>query len=382
MANQKHLDVINRGVDYFNEWREQNPIEIIDLSKANLMGAKLSKVDLHDAILNGANLQAANLDFANLNGTHLNFALLSNASLEYATLFGTLLTEADLYNTNLQGAAFNFANLDGAHLTEAILSNATITNVIISRANLSRTDFSGAKLSNVDLTRSQLINTNLSGSTMEGCRIYGISTWDIKTSGSKQKDLIITPVGPNIITVDNLEVAQFIYLLLNNEKIRDVIDTITSKMVLILGRFTSQRKDILDAIREEIRRKNYNLMPVIFDFDPCKNQRLLDTVLTLACMAKFVIVDLTDPSMIIQELTAITERCKSTPIQPIIHSGSKFQIGGYIQDIGESKTFLPIYPYNNISELQGDKFYKNVIEPASKKREQLNREKYIPVFSV
>ena len=34
-------------------------------------------------------------------------------------------------------------------------------------------------------------------------------------------------------TVDNIEVAQFIYLLLHNQKIRDVIDTITSKTVLI-----------------------------------------------------------------------------------------------------------------------------------------------------
>jgi hypothetical protein len=30
--------------------------------------------------------------------------------------------------------------------------------------------------------------------------------------------------------------------MLNNEKIRDVIDTVTSKAVLILGRFTDERK--------------------------------------------------------------------------------------------------------------------------------------------
>jgi len=49
-------------------------------------------------------------------------------------------------------------------------------------------------------------------------------------------NLIITDDNEPTITVDNLEVAQFIYLLLNNQKIRDVIDTITSKVVLILGR--------------------------------------------------------------------------------------------------------------------------------------------------
>jgi hypothetical protein len=30
--------------------------------------------------------------------------------------------------------------------------------------------------------------------------------------------------------------------MLNNQKVRDVIDTITSKAVLILGRFTDERK--------------------------------------------------------------------------------------------------------------------------------------------
>ena len=45
--------------------------------------------------------------------------------------------------------------------------------------------------------------------------------------------------------MDDLEIAQFIYLLLNNQKIRHVIDTITSKIVLILGRFTPERKAVL-----------------------------------------------------------------------------------------------------------------------------------------
>ena len=44
--------------------------------------------------------------------------------------------------------------------------------------------------------------------------------------------------------VDDLEVAQFIYLLLNNQNVRQVIDTITSKIVLILGRFTPERKAV------------------------------------------------------------------------------------------------------------------------------------------
>jgi hypothetical protein len=60
-------------------------------------------------------------------------------------------------------------------------------------------------------------------------------------------------------------VAQFIYLLLNNERIRNVIDTITSKVVLILGCFTEDRKRLLDAIRDELCKRDY--LPILFDFE-------------------------------------------------------------------------------------------------------------------
>jgi hypothetical protein len=49
--------------------------------------------------------------------------------------------------------------------------------------------------------------------------------------------------------------------MLNNQKVLDVIDTITSKVVLILGRFTAERKAVLDALREELRQRNY--LPIL-----------------------------------------------------------------------------------------------------------------------
>ena len=97
-----------------------------------------------------------------------------------------------------------------------------------------------------------------------------------------------------MITVDNLEVAQFIYLLLHNENIRQVIDTITSKAVLILGRFTPERKAVLDAIREALRHRNY--LPILFDFEAPGSRDFTETISTLAHMARFIIADLTEPS--------------------------------------------------------------------------------------
>ena len=59
---------------------------------------------------------------------------------------------------------------------------------------------------------------------------------------------MITRLDEARITTDNIGVAQFIYLLQHNEKIRGVIDTITSKVLLILDRFSEDRKIALDAV--------------------------------------------------------------------------------------------------------------------------------------
>jgi hypothetical protein len=85
----------------------------------------------------------------------------------------------------------------------------------------------------------------LDRANLSGCNIYRIAAWNVNLKDAIQLNLRITPPGEPAIQVDNLEVAQFIYLLLDNAKIREVIDTITSKVVLILGRFTPERKAIL-----------------------------------------------------------------------------------------------------------------------------------------
>ena len=65
--------------------------------------------------------------------------------------------------------------------------------------------------------------------------------------------------------VDRLEIAQFIYLLIQNKTVRHIIDTITSKVVLILGPFSEERKPVLDALRSELGKRDY--LPVLFDWE-------------------------------------------------------------------------------------------------------------------
>jgi hypothetical protein len=138
----------------------------------------------------------------------------------------------------------------------------------------------------------------------------------VQLDGAKQENLVITPPREPTITVDNLEVAQFIYLLLNNKKIREVINTITSKVVLILGRFTPDRKAILDALRKTLRTHGY--LPILFDFDKPSSRDLTETISTLAHLARFVIADITDARSIPQELKTIVPNLPSVPVQPLI----------------------------------------------------------------
>ena len=125
-----------------------------------------------------------------------------------------------------------------------------------------------------------------------------MSAWDLNLEGATQKDLVITDEPE--ITVDNLEVAQFIYLLLNNERIRHVIDTITSKVVLILGRFTPRAEGRARCAPRGTAAAR--LHTGALRLRPADEQGPDRDRLDLASMARFVMADLTEASSVPHEL--------------------------------------------------------------------------------
>jgi pentapeptide repeat protein len=273
MADKEQLAILTRSVEAWNLWRRAHRTTL-----ANLSGVNLQAKFLYDADLYKANLRDANLTYAHLLGADLRTADLQGARLGYA----------DLLNANLSGA-----NLRGAHLNLANCQNANFTG-----ATMRQADLRGA-----NLARAQLVETDLEDADLSGSVVYGISAWNVRLEGATQTNLRITPPEEPVITVDNLEMAQFLYLILHNQKLRDVIDTLTSKVVLILGRFTPERKRVLNALHEALRQRNY--VPVLFDFDVPNDRNVRETVTLLARMARFVIADLTEPSSLPLELEAI-----------------------------------------------------------------------------
>ena len=131
MANQKHLDILAKGVKAWNAWRWENrdvypSLGHTDLSGANLRCANLSDADLLDANLSGMDLRSADLRGADLSRANLGGrANLVGANLVGANLSGANLGFADLRGADLNGADLSFANMDGANLGGADLSGAT-----------------------------------------------------------------------------------------------------------------------------------------------------------------------------------------------------------------------------------------------------------------
>ena len=311
MANEKHLETLREGVDAWNKWRGANPLVTPSLSLANLSKANVSK----------ANLSKADFRAAYLSGAYLSGANLSGADLTWADLRWVCLTEADLSEADLSGANLIWADLSGANLGGANLREAHLTGANLSGADLSRANLSGADLSGANLQEARLVKTNLKNADLTGCHVYGIFAWDLEINEkTEQSNLIISRAEAPTVTVDDLEFAQFIYLLLNRQKLRNVIDTIKSKAVLILGRFTPERKAVRDAMRNKLRK--HNLLPIIFDFERAASKDFAETIKTLAGLSLFVIADITNPKSAPLELQA-TIPDYQTPFVPIIQEGEK-----------------------------------------------------------
>jgi len=336
MANPEHVEILKLGVAAWNEWRKKRYVPKPDLREIQAPGENLE----------GINFEGTQLQHTDLRETNLCGASLSQASLEHADL-----RRANVRGADLRGARLTNGKLDGAQLLGADLSVAVLDDASLVRANMNKARLISAQLRRADLTdallkAATLLEADLTGADLTGCSVYGISAWEVKLTDAVQNRLVITD-GTPAVTVDDLEVAQFVYLMLNNQKIRTVIDTITSKGVLILGRFYDERKAVLDAIRDRLRQMDF--VPMVFDWDKPTDRDLTETVQLLASMSRFVVADVTDAKSIPQELAKIIPNLPSVPVRPIIlTSEAPYAMFG---DWSAFNSMLPVYRYKDQNHL-------------------------------
>ncbi|NIP37747.1 MAG: pentapeptide repeat-containing protein [Candidatus Dadabacteria bacterium] len=127
MSNETHLEILKKGAEKWNEWREENPGVIPDFSWANMPEMELS----------GYNLEDANLKLAFCKGC--NFA---GSNFKNSYLYG-----ANLESTDCSGCDFSGSNLEGALIKDANLKDTNLSNCNFRLANLEGSDFGGADFS-------------------------------------------------------------------------------------------------------------------------------------------------------------------------------------------------------------------------------------------
>jgi uncharacterized protein YjbI with pentapeptide repeats len=304
----KHIESLE-GIDLSNARLEDTDFEGMYLAKANLAGAKMSRVNLTDASLEQADLTGADLTIAHMTESHL-----ALATFDHADLSGAILTDAELWEASLQGTSLRRAVLDGAEAPGIHAMGADFT-----YSRMLDADFTGADLSGADLSYATLVRSNFQRATLTGCNVYGISVWDADMAGAEQSGLIIAEDKDSPVFVDDIEVAQFVHLLLDHKKLRKVITAVAERGVLILGRFSHGGLEVLQALASQMRKLNY--LPILFDFDRPADRNYTETVMTLAGISRFVIADLSGPS-VPQELHATVPHFK-IPFVPILKAGKK-----------------------------------------------------------
>jgi hypothetical protein len=163
----------------------------------------------------------------------------------------------------------------------------------------------------------------------------------VLSQSTKQQNLIITPANEPEVTTDDIEIAQFLYLLLHNEKIRNVIDTIG---------------------REELRKRDF--LPIVFNFDKPETKNFTETVRLLAGMSRFVIADITNPRSAPLELQATVPECM-VPFVPILDRNEALEPFAMLRDlqIGHPDRVLDVIRYPSVDRLI-EVFDTQIITPA------------------
>ena len=283
MSNPEHVEILRSGKSAWRKWRRQSK-ERPDLSGAQLTHLDLSSIDLEEA------------------------------DLRRVELWGSSLRRAKLSGADLSGCVARFVRFSDAKLAGARLVGADLR-----AGSLRRADLSGADLTRAVLRFTSLVGANVGGAILRQAEVYGASAWNLRGEPADQRGLVIrenNDPGTVTTTVDDLDTAQLLFLLRENSKIADVINTASGRTVLLLGRFKPSYKKVLDALRSHLLQRN--LVPVLFDFARPDGRDLTETVASLAHMACFVIPDLSGAKSVPQELSYIVPFLPSVPVVPVI----------------------------------------------------------------
>lgn len=169
------------------------------------------------------------------------------------------------------------------------------------------------------------------------------------------------------VTVHDAQAASGIQ---DGASLQRMLSDVAARTVLILGRFTDKRKAVLDDIRRQLAGLSHKYLPVIFDYDKPRERDLIETIVGLAAVSRFVIADLSDPKSIPAELQAIVPMFPSLPVVPIIEGAQReYPVSDHI--LRRESVHGPVVRYRNRKHLAGI-LEAEVIAPAERLYKRLS----------
>src|SRR6266705_1143233 len=316
MTQDDPSKIVLRGAKVWNAWRKRH--------RASLTFAAPHWYNAPGR--NGVQVKGRNrLDFSRMN------------------LSGVAIHGAFAEGLNLRNAVFEDAHFEEGDFSRANFTAVSFRNTRFNKTVLTGANFDGATFVNCNLNRINLVGASFRVKEISETVVYGISAWDLQTSDDmKQSKLVIERTyglysdlireGKVPLMVDDIELAQFVYYLSNHKKMGDTLNILNAKGVLLLGRFKGGGLERLYSIRERLQRKGY--MAMIFDFERPDNLSLTETVVTMAGLSKFVVVDLSGSS-VPAELQSILSQIK----KPILAFGDPYAM---FPDVADQANVLTI----------------------------------------
>lgn len=328
-----------------------------NLTRCNLSRSQLTGVDLRFSNLNGAQLfnsilERARLQKVSLIGADCHKCDMSRADLRKSNLTsadfqGVNLFDADVHRSTLDKANFSRAQLERAQLRACSIRGANFSDAYMKGVDARQAKFTGSNLLRADLRYAILAKADLSECHLEEVRIFGAAIWNTSTDRAEQFNINISNLKEPSIYVDRIEAAQFVHLIIKNENLRHLVNVASSKLVLLLGRFSGGGRETLNALRVGLAERGY--ISVIFDFEKPDSRSLTEMVAAIAHLSSFIIAEVSDPHSIPHELMRIVPHLPSVPVKPI-RSAKK---GSYalFEDLYQWSSVLPLTVYESSDKL-------------------------------
>jgi hypothetical protein len=145
----------------------------------------------------------------------------------------------------------------------------------------------------------------------------------------------------------------------------EIMSELTRRRVLILGRFTARRLEMLKAIQAELAQHPNGYVPELFTFRKPDDRDLVEAIIGFAALSRFVIADLSEPRSVQSELEAIVKQFQSVPVVPLINqSGREYPTFSSVSR--RPNVVQPTIRYQNVNDLK-EKIDRTVIPEAEEK---------------